>query len=94
MLVQTRKTLRCKLTHEARGVGGVSPDLAIDLDQALLDNRSDLLASERVLQPVTEEDREGEGFAELVGTGGGTGSLQDGELRLEGCENKHSCIRT
>ena len=65
-----------KRTHEAGGVGGVSPDLAIDLDQALHDDRSHLLARQSVLEAVAEEDGEGEGLAQLVWAGRGAGSLK------------------
>ncbi len=71
------------LTHEARGVGRVSPDLAVDLDQALHDNRRNLTASQSILEAVAEEDREGEGFTELVGTGGRAGGLDDAYGMLE-----------
>ena len=55
--------------HEAGGEGLVSADLAVDLDETLLDNSSDLLAGEGVLHAVTQEDGEGEGLAELVRAG-------------------------
>ena len=58
------------LTHETRGVGRVSPDLAVDLNQALHDNRRDFTAGQSILEAVAEEDREGERFTELVGTRG------------------------
>ena len=67
--------------HEASGVGRVSPDLAIDLDQALHDNRRDLLARKSILEAVAEENGEGKGFTELVGTGGGAGSLLTEQLQ-------------
>ena len=62
-------------THEASGVGRVGPDLAIDLDQALHDNGGNLAASQGILEAVAEENREGERFTELVGTGRRAGSL-------------------
>ena len=64
-----------KRTHEAGGVGGVSPDLAIDLDQALHDDRSHLLARQSVLEAVAEENGERKGFAELVRTRRGARGL-------------------
>ena len=64
------------LTHETRGVGRVSPDLAVDLNQALHDNRQNLLAGQGILEAVAEEDGEGKRFAELVGAGGWTRSLR------------------
>ena len=63
------------LTHEARGVGRVGPDLSVDLDQALHDNRQNLLAGQSILEAVAEENRERERFTELVGTGRRAGSL-------------------
>jgi hypothetical protein len=65
-----------KHTHETSRVGRVSPNLVVDLNQALHDDRKDLLAGQGILQPVAEEDGEGKGFTKLVGTRGGTGSLQ------------------
>lgn len=64
-----------KLTHEASGVGVVRANLSVDLDQALLDNGCDFTTSKGILQAVTEEDGEGKGFAELMGTRGWAGSL-------------------
>ena len=40
--------------HEAGGELGVSPRLAVDLDQALLHDRLDLLHGQGVLQTVPE----------------------------------------
>ena len=82
-----------KRTHEAGGVGGVSPDLAIDLDQALHDNRGHLLAGQSIFETVAEEDGEGKAFAELVGTGRGAGGLHidvplSKSLRRD-CNNTH-----
>lgn len=84
-MVMTSAEIRFKLilkgwndslrTLESSRVGLISPDLSIDLDQALLDNSSDFPAGERIFQPVTEEDGKGETFPEFVGTGGGTGGL-------------------
>lgn len=55
--------------HEARGVRLISTNPVIDFDEALLDNGSHLATRKRVLQTVPQKDREGEGFAELMGTG-------------------------
>lgn len=65
-----------KLTHEASGVGVVSADLSVDLDEPLLYDGGDLTASQGILQAIAEENGEGEGFPELMGTRGGAGSLQ------------------
>lgn len=61
--------------HQSRGKGGVSADLAVDLDQTLHEDGVDLASVERILQAVAEEDDEREGVAELVRTGGGLGSV-------------------
>ena len=85
------------LTHEARGVGRVGPDLGVDLDQALHDNRQNLLAGQSILEAVAEEDGEGEGFTELVGTGGRAGGLRTSilafrySLRMKMRENARRC---
>ena len=50
--------LHNKRTHEASGVGVVSADLAIDLDESLSDNEGNLTASQSVLELVAEEDLE------------------------------------
>ena len=52
--------------HEAGRVGGVGADLAINLDQALHQDRLDLAAIEGVLEAVAEEDRKREALAKLV----------------------------
>lgn len=75
--MQTEKKRR--LTHEASRVGGVGADLTVDTDQALHDDLLDLTTVEGVLQAVAQEDDEGQTFAQLVGTTGGTGSLAHGE---------------
>lgn len=62
-------------THESGGVSSVSPDFSINLDNTLLDDRNNFLSGQSVLQPVPEEDREGERFAKLMGTRRRTGSL-------------------
>lgn len=66
--------------HEARGVGGVGADLAINLDQALHQDRLDLAAVEGVLEAVADEDDEGQAVASLVRTSGGLGGVGAGQL--------------
>lgn len=63
-------------TLESGGECGVCSDFVVNFNQTLLDDGSDFTASQGVLEPVAEEDSEGEGFAELVGTGRWTGSLE------------------
>lgn len=66
--------------HETSGEGLVSPDLAVDLDESLLNNSSDLTASKSVLQTVSKEDSEGKRFPELVGTRRRTGGVGAAQL--------------
>lgn len=63
-------------THETSGEGLVSPDLAVDLDESLLNNSGDFTASKSILQTVSEEDSEGKRLPELVGTRRRTGGLK------------------
>ena len=66
--------------HEASGEGRVGADLVVDLDNALLDDGSDLAAGKGILKAVAEEDGEREGLAQLVRTGRGAGSVSAAEL--------------
>lgn len=66
--------------HETSGEGLVSPDLAVDLDESLLNDSSDLTASKSVLQTVSKEDGEGKRLPELVGTRRRTGSVGAAQL--------------
>jgi hypothetical protein len=61
--------------HETGREGAVGADLAVDLDQALLDDGLDLVAVERILEAVAEEDDQRQRVAELVRTGRGLGSV-------------------
>jgi hypothetical protein len=70
------RTLNRDNVHETSGVGLVGADLAVDLDEARLQDRGDLLAGEGVLETVAEEDGEGERLPELVRTGGRAGRLE------------------
>jgi len=53
--------------HEPGGESGVSPELAVNLDEALLADGLDLLHVQSVLQTVPEEEGDGEGLSLLVG---------------------------
>jgi hypothetical protein len=66
--------------HETSWVGGISSDLAINLDQALHDNGLGLARVESILEAVSDEDDEGHAVAELVRTGGRTRSVGTGKL--------------
>lgn len=63
------------LTHEAGGIVRVSAHFSIDFDEALVDDCNDLASGQSILEPVSEENRKGKGFAELVRTRGWAGSL-------------------
>lgn len=69
--------------HEAGGVGRVSADLAVDLDETLHHDRLGLAAIESVLETVADEDDQGQTVAELVGTGRGLGSIGSGHFVQE-----------
>jgi hypothetical protein len=55
--------------HETSWVGGISADLAINLDQTLHDDSLGLTAVQGILETVAEEDDERQAIAELVRTG-------------------------
>lgn len=65
------------LTHKSSRVGDVGADLAIDLDEPLHADLLDLVSGQRVLEPVPQEDDEGQALPQLVGTGGGPRSLSE-----------------
>lgn len=58
-------------THEASGEGRIGPDLAVNLDEPLHQDRQHLLLGEGVFKTVPKEDDEGEALPHLVGTGRG-----------------------
>lgn len=61
--------------HKTGGEGSVGADLAIDLDEALLDDGLDLVTVKRILEAIAEEDDQGQRVAGLVRTSGGLGSV-------------------
>lgn len=65
------------LTHEARRVGDVGANFAVDLDEPLHANLLHLISGQGVLQPVPQEDDQREAFPQLVRARGGTGRLQE-----------------
>jgi hypothetical protein len=69
--------------HETSGVGRVSADLAVDLDQALHHDSLGLTAVQGVLETVADEDDQGQAVTELVRTGGGLGSIGSGHFVQE-----------
>lgn len=66
--------------HETGGVGGVSADLAVNLDKSLHDNGLDFTTVESIFQTVSEENDKRERLSEFVGTGRGSGSVGAGKL--------------
>lgn len=66
--------------HEARGVGDVGSDLAVNLDQTLHENGLGLAVVQRVLEAVANEDDQREGIASLVRTGRGLGGVDTGKF--------------
>lgn len=66
--------------HETSREGGVSADLAVDLDEPLHDDGLGLATVQRILEPVADEDNEGHALAGLVGTGARLGGIFAGKL--------------
>lgn len=66
--------------HETSWVGGISSDLAIDLDQALHDNSLGLAGVESILETISDEDDQGHAITELVRTSRRTRSIGTGEF--------------
>jgi len=54
--------------HVPSGIGSIRAHLAIDFDEPLHNDSGYFTSIEGILQPVSEEDNEGEGFAKFVGT--------------------------
>lgn len=69
--------------HEAGGVGQVSADLAVDLDETLHEDRLGLAVVKGVLETVADEDDQGHAVAELVRTGRGLGGVDTGQFVQE-----------
>lgn len=66
--------------HEARRVGRVGADLAVDLDEALHQDGLGLAVVQGVLEAIAHEDNQGQTVASLVGTGRGFRSVGTGQL--------------
>ncbi len=66
--------------HEASGELGVGAHLAVDLDQTLLQDPLDLDGGERVLQAVSQEERDRHRLTAFVGSGGGLGRVHTSQL--------------
>ena len=74
------ETRAMSLTHESSWIGLVCSDFSINLDETLVNDLLDLIIGEGVLQPVTEEDHEGQTLAELVGSSAGMRSEHSPQL--------------
>jgi len=66
--------------HETSRVSAVRPYFTVNLYQPLVHDSGNFTSVQSILQAVAKEDCEGEGFAKLVGTRGGTGSVSSGQL--------------
>lgn len=74
---------KLKRTHESSWVGDVGADLAVDLDEPLHADLLHLIPSQGILEAVPQEDDEGQALPQLVGTGGGTRSLEEKSIMLD-----------
>lgn len=77
---------KLKLTHESSGVGDISADLAVDLDEPLHADLLNLVPSQGILEAVPQKDDEGQALPQLVGTGGRTRSLKEKSIMLDQIE--------
>ena len=50
--------------HESSGELGIGPDLAVNLDQPLLEDGLNLLAGQGIAKPVPQEDGNGHGLSQ------------------------------
>ena len=68
---------KIKHTHEPSRVGLVSPDLAINQDMALHQDRNNLTVCQSILEPVPDDKDEGKALPGLVRTRRWFGGLQN-----------------
>jgi len=84
--------------HESERVGVIGSDLAVNLDEPLLEDGSDLSAGKGELQSVSKEDGQRKALSELVGSGRGSRSVSSGELVQQpgggGCEPLQVLLRS
>jgi len=66
--------------HETGRIGRVGAHFSINFDEALVHDCNDLASSQSILEPVSEENRKGKGFAEPVRTGGRAGGVGAAQL--------------
>jgi hypothetical protein len=67
---------------ETNGVLDVCSDFAVNLYESLGEDCCDFASDESILETTTEEDGEGKGFTEFMGTWRGTGSLNETPQRV------------
>jgi hypothetical protein len=66
--------------HETGRIGRVGAHFSIDFNEALVHDCDDLAPGQSILEPVSEKNRKGKGFAESVRTGGWAGSVGAAQL--------------
>lgn len=68
--------------HDAEGEAGISPDFVVNLDQAflILNDLHSLLATESVVESVSQKDGQRNALAALVGASRGSSSVNTTEL--------------
>lgn len=81
------------LTHEAGGVGRVGAHLAVHLDEALLHDLEHLIAGERVLEPVAQEDDERQALAQPVRARAGPRRVHAAELVQHPCLGRRQTLQ-
>lgn len=69
--------------HEAGGVGGISADFSVDLDETLHEDGVGLTRVKGILQTVTNEDDERQAISQLVRTGRWARSIGTGQFVQE-----------
>jgi len=88
-VVQETEKVTCLLdgdhVHEPRGVRVVSSNPAIDFNSPLHDDLGHLAVGQSILQPVPEDDDEGQGLPQLVGASRGSGREDPSQLVQNPC---------
>ena len=65
-----------QLTHKSSWVCVVSSDFSVDLHQPLVQDLLALIVGQSILQPVSQENHEGQTFPQLVGSTAWSGALK------------------
>lgn len=76
-----------QLTHESSGVSWVGPYFAINFDETLFDDLEHLIAGERVLEAVAQENDQRQALSQLVRARRGSRRVYSAELV------QHPCFR-